>query len=164
VERALYGDSFSRRPSTFSLRCRRSTFREGKGKFQGRFIFLWQRAKVYITIGSIEPMVLWLTPFPMVSPLWQGLNCGGSRRISDPAPLIWDSPLPLMTDPVPHNWDPAPFCWDPPLCWVESKHQTLLKCHKSHTECPGCSKTPGRRSGTPPLLSALRARASALPE
>ena len=62
----------------------------------------------------------------------QGLNCGGSRRISDPAPLIWD-PLPLMTDPVPHNWDPAPFCWDPPLCWVESKHQTLFKCGKSQT-------------------------------
>jgi len=86
---------------------------------------------------------------------------GGSRRISDPAPLIRD-PLPLITDPVPHNWDPAPFCWDPPLCWVESKHQTLFKCHKSQTECLECSKTPGRRSGTPPLLSALRVRASAL--
>jgi len=46
------------------------------------------------------------------------------------------------------------------------KHQILFKCHKSQTvkakECLECSKTPGRRSGTPPLLSALRARASAL--
>ena len=42
------------------------------------------------------------------------------------------------------------------------KHQTLFKCRKSQTECLECSKTPGRRSGTPPLLSALRARASAL--
>jgi len=41
----------------------------------------------------------------------QGLNWGGSRRIADPAPLIWD-PLPLITDPAPHNWDPVPFCWD----------------------------------------------------
>ena len=41
------------------------------------------------------------------------------------------------------------------------KHQTLFKCHKSQTECLECSKTPGRRSGTLPLLSALRARASA---
>ena len=70
-----------------------------------------------------------------------GVKLGGSRRISDPAPLIWD-PLPLITDPIPHNWDPAPFCWDTPLCWVESKHQTLLKCHKSQTECLECSKTP----------------------
>ena len=54
------------------------------------------------------------------------------------------------------------FCWDPPLCWVESKHQTLFKCHESQAECLECSKTPGRRSGTPPLLSALRARASTL--
>ena len=38
----------------------------------------------------------------------QGLNWGGSRRISDPAPLIWD-PLPPITDHVPHNWDPATF-------------------------------------------------------
>ena len=78
-----------------------------------------------------------------------------------PAPLIWDQLL-LITDPVPHNWDPTPFCWDPPLCLVESKHQTLLTCHKSQTECLECSKTTGRQSGTPPLLSALRARASAL--
>jgi len=42
------------------------------------------------------------------------------------------------------------------------KRQTLFKCHKSQTECPECSKTPGRRSGTPPLLSALRALASSL--
>ena len=91
----------------------------------------------------------------------QGLNWGRSRRISDPAPLVWD-PLPLITDPVLHNWDLAPSCWDPPLCWVEFKHQTLLKCHKSQTECPECSTTPGRRSGTPPLLSVLRVRASAL--
>ena len=34
--------------------------------------------------------------------------------------------------------------------------QTLFKCHKSQTECPECSKTPGRRSGTPPLVSALQ--------
>jgi len=40
------------------------------------------------------------------------------------------------------------------------KPQTLFKCHKNQTEC---SKTPGRRSGTPPLFSAVRARASALP-
>ena len=37
------------------------------------------------------------------------------------------------------------------------KHQTLFKCHKSQTECVECTKTPGRRSGTPPLLSALQA-------
>jgi len=109
-----------------------------------------------------------------------GVKLGGrSRRISDPAPLLWD-PLPPISDPVPHNWEPAPFCWDPPLCLVESiaiyshshlvirivaascKCQTLFKCHKSETECLECSETPGRRSGTPPLLSALRARASAL--
>jgi len=44
------------------------------------------------------------------------------------------------------------------------KRQTLglFKCHKSQTECLECSKTPGRRSRTPPLLSAFRARASAL--
>ena len=42
------------------------------------------------------------------------------------------------------------------------KRQTLFKCRKSQTECLKCSKTPGRRSGTPPLLLALRARASAL--
>ena len=42
------------------------------------------------------------------------------------------------------------------------RHQTLFKCHKSQTECLECSKTPGRRSGTPPLLSALRALSSAL--
>jgi len=123
----------------------------------------------------------------------QGWNCGGSRRIVDPAPLIWD---PLITDPVPHNCDPAPFCWDPTLCtvyvWVFfcvcimfckkcspswsfchlhlstlgvgrcCNRKTLFKCHKSQTECLECSKTPGRRSGTPPLLSVLRARASAL--
>ena len=124
----------------------------------------------------------------------EGLNWGGSRRISDPSPLIWD-PLSLITNPAPHSWDPAPFCWDPPLCvvyiWVLfcmhdvlykrspsqsfchshlsvlgvdrcCKHQTLFKCHKSQTECLECSKTPGRRSGTLPVLSALRARASAL--
>jgi len=45
---------------------------------------------------------------------------------------------------------------------VESKHQTLFKCHESQTEFLECSKIPGRRSGTPPLLSALRSRASAL--
>ena len=56
----------------------------------------------------------------------------------------------------------VPFCWDPPLCWVESKHQTLFKCNKSQTECHECSKTPGRRSGTPPLLSAVRVLVSAL--
>jgi len=82
----------------------------------------------------------------------QGLNWG----ISDPAPLIWD-PLPLITHPVPHNWDPAHFRWNPPFGWVESKRQTLFKCHKSQTECLECSKAPGRRSGTPPLLSALQA-------
>ena len=95
--------------------------------------------------------------------LWlaQGLNWGGSHRISDPAPFIWD-PLPLITDPVPHSWDPAAFIWDPPLCWEESKHQTLFKCHRSPTECLECSKTPGQRSGAPPVLSALWAPASAL--
>jgi len=82
-----------------------------------------------------------------------GVKLRGSRRISDPAPLVWD-PLPLITNPVLHNWDPAHSCWDPPLCWVELKHQTLLKCHKNQTECVECSTTPGRRSGTPPLLSA----------
>ena len=76
------------------------------------------------------------------------LRGGGFRRISDPAPLIWD-PVPLITDP-------APFCWDTPLCWVESKHRTLLKCHKNQIKCLECSKTPGRRSGTPPLLSAFQ--------
>ena len=83
---------------------------------------------------------------------------GGSRRISHSAPLIWD-PLP---DPLPHSWDPAPFFWDPPLCWEESKHQTLFKCYKSPTECLECSKTPGQRSGAPPMLSALWAPTSAL--
>jgi len=39
---------------------------------------------------------------------------------------------------------------------------TLLKCHKSQTECLECSKTPGQRSGTPPLLSAVRTPALAL--
>jgi len=79
--------------------------------------------------------------------MWLGsvtlTRCQGLNWISDPAPLIRD-PLPLITNHVPHNWDPAPFCWDPPLCWVESKHQTLLECHKSQTECVECSKTPGR--------------------
>ena len=42
------------------------------------------------------------------------------------------------------------------------KHQTLFKCHKSQTECLECSRTPGRRSGTPPLNSVLRTRASTL--
>ena len=42
------------------------------------------------------------------------------------------------------------------------KRQTLFKCHKSRTKCPERSKTHGLRSGTPPLLSALRARASTL--
>jgi len=42
------------------------------------------------------------------------------------------------------------------------KRQTLLKCHKSETQCLEYSKIPGRRSRIPPLLSALRARASAL--
>jgi len=120
-----------------------------------------------------------------ISSLDQGLNWGGgSHRISDPTPLVWD-PLPLITDPVPHNWDSAPFCWDTPLCTVNMweffsmhdvleichlhlsmlgvdsccKRQTLFKCQKSQTECLECSKTPGRRSGTPPLLWALRARA-----
>jgi len=88
------------------------------------------------------------------------VKLGGIAPDLDPAPLIRD-PLPLITDPIPHNWDPAPFCRDPPLCWVESKHQTLFKLHKSQTECLECSKIPGRRSGTTPLLSALRARASA---
>jgi len=37
------------------------------------------------------------------------------------------------------------------------KPQTLFKCNKSQTECLECSKTPGRRSGTQPLLSALLA-------
>ena len=32
------------------------------------------------------------------------------------------------------------------------KRQTLFKCHKSRTECLECSKTLGRRLGTPPLL------------
>ena len=36
------------------------------------------------------------------------VKLGGSRRISDLAPLFQD-PLALITDPVPHNWDPAPF-------------------------------------------------------
>jgi len=75
------------------------------------------------------------------------LNCipyfsAGVKLGGDPAPLIWD-PLHIITDPVPHNWDPAPFCWDPTLCSVESKQQTLFKCHKSQTECLQCSKTPG---------------------
>ena len=42
------------------------------------------------------------------------------------------------------------------------KRKTLFKCHKSQAECLEYSKTPGRRLGTPPLLSILRARASAL--
>ena len=67
------------------------------------------------------------------SPSIRGLNWGGSCRISDPAPLIWD-PLPLIRDHVPHSWNPALFCWDPSLCWEESKHQTLFKCHKSQTK------------------------------
>ena len=29
------------------------------------------------------------------------------------------------------------FCWDPPLCWVESKHQTLFKCDR----CAVCGVT-----------------------
>ena len=126
----------------------------------------------------------------------QGLNWGGSRRISHPAPLIWD-PLLLVNDPVPHNWDPSPFCWDPhhnsvqfifeyffcthdvlykrstsrSFCHLHlsvlgvdrcCKLQTLFKCHKSQTECLECSKTPDRRSETLPLLSTLRAQASAL--
>jgi len=119
------------------------------------------------------------------------LNWGeGSHRISDPAPLVWD-PLPIITDHVPHNWHLAPFCLDPPLCTVCSsiflcmmlcknvvvhshfficilsmlgvdkccKCQTLFKCHKW---CLECLKTHGRQSGTPPLLSVFRARASAL--
>ena len=32
------------------------------------------------------------------------------------------------------------------------KLQTQFKCHKSQTESLECTKTPGRRSGTPPLL------------
>jgi len=55
------------------------------------------------------------------------------------------------------------FCHLHSMLVVDScrKRQTLFKCHKSQIECLECSKTPGRRSGTPPLLSALRARASA---
>jgi len=41
------------------------------------------------------------------------------------------------------------------------KRQTIFKCHKSQTECLECSKTPGRRWGTQPLLSALREKISA---
>ena len=37
----------------------------------------------------------------------QGLNWAGSRRVSAPAPLIWDPP-PLIWDPLPPNGDPAP--------------------------------------------------------
>jgi len=55
----------------------------------------------------------------------QGLNCGGSHRISDPAPLVWD-PLPLITDHVPHNRDPAPFCGDPPL--LHSIYLSIFLC------------------------------------
>ena len=39
------------------------------------------------------------------------------------------------------------------------KRRALFKCHKSQRECLECSKTPGQRSETQPLLSALRARA-----
>ena len=101
------------------------------GHVDGRWILpvhtrVYQRW-TWVTYFFTQP-----NPTQSIIPAHQGLNCGGSRRISDPAPLIWD-PLPLMTDPVPHNWDPAPFCWDPPLCWVESKHQALFKCGKSQT-------------------------------
>ena len=59
----------------------------------------------------------WSSPQPCYLRWLHGLNWGGSHRISDPAPLVWD-PLPPITDLVPHIWDPAPFCCDPPLCTV----------------------------------------------
>ena len=74
-------------------------------------------------VNSLYLTLLWLQRTWLSSALCaseqctQGLNWGGSRWISDPAPLAWD-PLPLITDPVPHIWDRAPFCWDLPLCTV----------------------------------------------
>ena len=53
------------------------------------------------------------------------------------------------------------ICICPCFVWIDA-YQTLFKCHKSQKECLECSKIPGWWSGTPPLLSALRARASAL--
>ena len=111
-----------------------------------------QRKKTTLALYAQNSTIVFQLIYKLMN-CTQGLNWGDL--------LIWD-PLPLITDPVPHNWDPAPLCWDPPLCWVESKDQTLFKCHKSQTECLECTKTPGRRSGTPPLFSALRARALVL--
>ena len=104
----------------------------------------------------------------------------GSHWISDPAPLVWD-PLPLITDPTTeirhlgHSLYSSMFLCARCLvrkcspsrsfCHLHQsvlgvdrccKRQTLFKwhkCHKSQTDCLECSKTPGRRSGTPPLCS-----------
>jgi len=101
--------------------------------------------------------------------------------VRDPRPLITDR-VPHSWDPAPFCWDP-PLCtvyiWvffsihnvfflkcspSRPFCQLHlfmlgvdkcCKCKTLFKCHKSQTECPECSKTPGRRSGTSPTLGSL---------
>ena len=90
--------------------------------------------------GWLRDWTRWVCGYPGVK-----LGKGGSHRISDPTPLVWD-PLPLITDPVPHNWYPAPFCLDPPVCtvyiWVFSlcmmfcKKNVVLQNHFVICVCP----------------------------